>query len=261
MQIPRLREQRELRGWTQKDLARESGVSARSIAGYEAGSGARPPTVRKLSEALGVEISDLVGEREAPKAPAPPSQQLTLNGLLAEERRNFATVREIKHLKGHVQEQLKRWRKAAAGEDFYFEIDYLYASEVWLQVSSLTEWLRKMAHIAEDELSPEAADDERMEIVRLIDGMQDVAAEIQRTADEAADITFDEAADESGAELSEAEQALIAATAAAIMAEENPDDEVAARRRRQAEARYEALLAAKTAQQQAADVKRDVAGE
>jgi transcriptional regulator with XRE-family HTH domain len=87
VQIPRLREWRELQGWTQKDLAQESGLSARSIAGYEAGASARPGTARKLAVALGIDVVDLV---EAPgKAKAPPSPQLTLNGALEEERRTL----------------------------------------------------------------------------------------------------------------------------------------------------------------------------
>jgi len=60
LQIPRLREWRELRGLTQKELAEAAGLSLRSVAGYEAGAGAKPPSVRKLSEALGVEIPELV---------------------------------------------------------------------------------------------------------------------------------------------------------------------------------------------------------
>src|SRR5215217_4317284 len=86
VQIPRLREWRELQGWTQKNLAQESGVSTRSIAGYEAGASARPGTARKLAEALGVEVVDLVltsGKAEAPPSPEQPS----FNGLLEQERR------------------------------------------------------------------------------------------------------------------------------------------------------------------------------
>ncbi len=86
MQILNLREQRELRGWTQKDLAHESGVSVRSIAGYETGATIRPNTARKLAEALDVEVADLVvtasGKEEAPSSLQPP-----LNGFAEEERR------------------------------------------------------------------------------------------------------------------------------------------------------------------------------
>jgi transcriptional regulator with XRE-family HTH domain len=62
---------REARALTQVELAEQAGVSSRSVAGYEAGGGARPPTVRRLARALGVEIADLVQDA-SPKAPAPP---------------------------------------------------------------------------------------------------------------------------------------------------------------------------------------------
>jgi transcriptional regulator with XRE-family HTH domain len=87
LQIPKLREWRESRALTQVELAERAGMSSRSVAGYEAGGGARPPTVRKLAEALGVEVADLRGDPEHPLGVAPPSPtQLPLNGF-EEERR------------------------------------------------------------------------------------------------------------------------------------------------------------------------------
>ena len=73
MQIPRLREWREARALTQVELAELADVSSRSVAGYEAGAGARPPTVRKLAQVLAVDIADLVGEADHPKDGAPKS--------------------------------------------------------------------------------------------------------------------------------------------------------------------------------------------
>ena len=70
VQIPKLREVRELQGLTQKDLAEVSGVSLRSIAGYEGGARVRPNTARKLANALDVEVVDLVGVDVHPKARA-----------------------------------------------------------------------------------------------------------------------------------------------------------------------------------------------
>jgi transcriptional regulator with XRE-family HTH domain len=88
VQIPKLREWREARALTQVELAELADLSSRSVAGYEAGAGARPPTVRRLAEALGVEVADLRGVPERPPlGPAPPSQELTLNGELEEQRR------------------------------------------------------------------------------------------------------------------------------------------------------------------------------
>jgi transcriptional regulator with XRE-family HTH domain len=61
VQIPKLREMRELQGLTQQELADVSGVSVRSVAGYEGGAGVRPNTARKLAKALDVKVADLVG--------------------------------------------------------------------------------------------------------------------------------------------------------------------------------------------------------
>jgi hypothetical protein len=62
------------------------------VAGYEAGAGARPPTVRKLASALGVEVAELRGDAEHPLGEAPPSStQPPLNGF--EEERRFPSLR------------------------------------------------------------------------------------------------------------------------------------------------------------------------
>ncbi len=73
VQIPRLREWRNTRALTQVELAERAGVSSRSVASYEAGAGARPPTVRRLAEALGVEVTDLMPEAGRPKVLRPRS--------------------------------------------------------------------------------------------------------------------------------------------------------------------------------------------
>lgn len=88
MQIPNLRQWRELRGLTQKELADRAGLHVRGIAGYEAGAGARPNTVRKLAETLGVDVMDLAGVDALPKGSAPPSNQPSFDELLDEARRN-----------------------------------------------------------------------------------------------------------------------------------------------------------------------------
>jgi transcriptional regulator with XRE-family HTH domain len=109
VQIPRLREWRELQGWTQKDLAQESGVSARSIASYEAGGSARPGTARRLAEALNIEVADLVmlGKAQAPPSPEQPS----LNGFEVEERRtpDAEVIAGYEHI---VREHRIAWREA-----------------------------------------------------------------------------------------------------------------------------------------------------
>ena len=72
VEIPKLREVRELQGLTQKELADVSGVSVRSVAGYEGGAHVRPNTARKLANALNVDVADLMGVDAHPKADALP---------------------------------------------------------------------------------------------------------------------------------------------------------------------------------------------
>ena len=95
MHIPNLRELRELHGLTQKELADVSGVSLRSVAGYEGGAHVRPNTARKLAQALNVEVADLVETSSYPKAQAPPSPtQPPLNGF-EEERREIPDIEVV----------------------------------------------------------------------------------------------------------------------------------------------------------------------
>jgi transcriptional regulator with XRE-family HTH domain len=68
MRIPRIREWREARALTQVELAVKAGVSPRSVASYEAGGGARLPMVRRIADALEVEVTDLMEEEALPKA-------------------------------------------------------------------------------------------------------------------------------------------------------------------------------------------------
>lgn len=61
MKLPRLKEWRERGGLSQRDLAEMAGVSQDGISQYETGRrSARPRTARKLADALGVEIEDLM---------------------------------------------------------------------------------------------------------------------------------------------------------------------------------------------------------
>jgi transcriptional regulator with XRE-family HTH domain len=74
LRLPRLKEVRELHGWSQKNLAEAAGVSRDSISNYETGHReAYPATARKLADALGVEIADLLQEPARPKEVAPSS--------------------------------------------------------------------------------------------------------------------------------------------------------------------------------------------
>jgi transcriptional regulator with XRE-family HTH domain len=69
LKLPQLKEVRELHGWSQKKLAEESSVSRDSISNYETGHReAWPSTAKKLADALGVTIADLMGDVNLPKA-------------------------------------------------------------------------------------------------------------------------------------------------------------------------------------------------
>jgi len=96
---PRLREWRERATLSQEELKERSGISRATIADLEAGNrGAQPRTIRRLAAALGVEPADLYEDPDSPKAEALPSQQLTLNGLLAEEWRYRPTTQDVQAL-------------------------------------------------------------------------------------------------------------------------------------------------------------------
>jgi transcriptional regulator with XRE-family HTH domain len=75
VKTPRLREWREAMGETQVTLADKSGVAEHTISRIEHGASLRPTTARKLADALGVAVADLMesppvlasaGKAEAP---------------------------------------------------------------------------------------------------------------------------------------------------------------------------------------------------
>jgi transcriptional regulator with XRE-family HTH domain len=89
-----LRHIRTMRGMNQVDLAKASGVAQNTISEIELGKReARPGTLKKLADALDVDIPDFFAEPEHPLATALPSQEkLFNNGALDEERRSKVEV-------------------------------------------------------------------------------------------------------------------------------------------------------------------------
>jgi transcriptional regulator with XRE-family HTH domain len=73
----RLKEKRRRKGWSQRDLARETGVNADTISGIETGQHEpRPSTLRRLAEGLDIEVADFFQEPTHPKvSAAPPSPE------------------------------------------------------------------------------------------------------------------------------------------------------------------------------------------
>lgn len=55
-----LRAARINRGWSQEDLAGETGVSVDTIQRLEAGKGARPANAKKIADVFGVQVTDLM---------------------------------------------------------------------------------------------------------------------------------------------------------------------------------------------------------
>lgn len=160
MQIPNLRELRELHGLTQKELADTSGVSLRSVAGYEGGAQVRPNTARKLAQALNVEVADLVGVESYPKAEAPPSpEQPNFNGLLEEERRGGAS-RLLDGLIAHVAETAERWsRETETGGMFRSEDSAVaFTIEVNIEAARLYGLAAEHLKPAIEELLPAASE-------------------------------------------------------------------------------------------------------
>jgi len=62
VKLPGLRHQRVLAALTQDELAEKAGVKRHTITRLEGGGDARPPTVRRLADALGCTPADLYAE-------------------------------------------------------------------------------------------------------------------------------------------------------------------------------------------------------
>ena len=71
MKTPRLREWRETMGETQATLGERSGVAEHTISRIEHGASLRPTTARKLADALGVAVADLMERPPVPLGDAP----------------------------------------------------------------------------------------------------------------------------------------------------------------------------------------------
>lgn len=66
MRLPRLREWREARGFTQKALSEEAGVREETVTRLEGGASGSPTSARKIANALEIEVSDLLKDPPVP---------------------------------------------------------------------------------------------------------------------------------------------------------------------------------------------------
>jgi len=88
--VVRLKEVREELGFSQKDLSDKSGIALSTISGIEVGKHKpRPATLRKLADALGVDI------REITRGPMVPVQVPNMPGVYG-----LMSVEELKRFQG-----------------------------------------------------------------------------------------------------------------------------------------------------------------
>jgi transcriptional regulator with XRE-family HTH domain len=108
-----LRELRNLRlrrGLSQADLSAKTGVAEFTISEIEAGKrpNARPSTLRKLAQGLGVEVTDLYGVPDIHLGEAPPhTEQRSFNHLLEDERR----ISEYQRWADFIDRYANRWER------------------------------------------------------------------------------------------------------------------------------------------------------
>ncbi len=93
----RLVQIRDAKGWSQEDLAREAGLSTKTISRFENGRhDGRRDTVRRIVEALGVEEIDLVGPPPDPLGLSQPSQLDRIELALAAHGARLAELSEMR---------------------------------------------------------------------------------------------------------------------------------------------------------------------
>jgi len=117
----RLRELRRLKGWSQKDLSANAGVSTGTVAWLETQKHEpQPRTMRKIAAALGVEVADLYPEADFPKATAPQTPLTDLSrDAFDTYARNVGTEEEARRLRtefGAEFDALRGWLKSPEGQ-------------------------------------------------------------------------------------------------------------------------------------------------
>lgn len=129
----RLREERQLRGWSQRDLARETGVNPDTISGIETEQHEpRPSTLRKLAEGLGLEVRDFFAEPALPKGEAPSPGPSLLDKALDAARQDeekdsqavarvFASEGVPQDTRGYEEDRFRAELRALGFPDKHFE--------------------------------------------------------------------------------------------------------------------------------------------
>jgi transcriptional regulator with XRE-family HTH domain len=184
-QLARLR---QLKGFSQRALAKESGVAPATI--YELENGRRKPnpsTLRKLASALGVEVAELL-EAEHPKDQEPPSLQPSFNGLLEEERRS----RYLRSWRAFVWKLVRRWEEdpPKTGREIAVVLDTMQAlidegafaqpperittsdareASEWLDLSFVFRGIQRLNEIA-DTVEEDRTAQQRRELLKALPG-------------------------------------------------------------------------------------------
>jgi transcriptional regulator with XRE-family HTH domain len=178
---PLLRSLRERAALSQEDLAELSGVARATIADLEAGKRpARPSTLRKVAQGLGVEVTDLYEEHEVPKTPAPPLQAPLFNGE-AEEQRRIAYLRAWRIF---LEDQAREWQ--ADGEELLQDEEPNDAGAVAWAVTNrrVVDSIRNkvLREFATGTLPPEDSSEyqELMAVCKAIDRVTEITHEFMR---------------------------------------------------------------------------------
>jgi len=115
LKLARTKEWRESHGLTQRELAAEAGVGEVTVARVETGASVTPPTARKIAEALGVAVADLLERPPVPLAEAPQGTGPSDKGA-DEERRVIPQA--VSSLETYIKDmkELKELREAEMEE-------------------------------------------------------------------------------------------------------------------------------------------------
>jgi transcriptional regulator with XRE-family HTH domain len=178
---PFLRALRERAALSQKDLAKLSGVARATIADLEAGKRpARPSTLRKVAQGLGVEVTDLYEGPEVPRMSAPPSQATLFNGQAEEER----CIAYLRAWRVFLEDRAREWR--ADGEELLQDEEPNDAGAVaWAITNRQTvDSIRNkvLREFATGTYPPEDSSEyqELMEVCNAIDRVTEIAHEFMR---------------------------------------------------------------------------------
>jgi transcriptional regulator with XRE-family HTH domain len=148
LKLPRLREVRQLRGWSQGVLAEKADVSRDSISNYETGHReAYPATARKLADALGVAIADLIEEAgQSLLETAQDAARQDEKKVAQAVNRLFASEGELRatSIAEYEEDRFRAELRARGFPDEYFE------NFIWPLVTTVNQQEREISRLREE---------------------------------------------------------------------------------------------------------------